>query len=42
MTIFSYYDYLMNDVMKMKMRKMMRMKIEKKIDDADDEVMKNG
>jgi hypothetical protein len=32
----------MNDVMKMKMRKMMRMKIEKKIDDADDEVMKNG
>jgi hypothetical protein len=32
----------MNDVMKMKMRKMMMMKIEKKIDDADDEVMKNG
>jgi hypothetical protein len=30
----------MNDVVKMKMKKMMMMKIEK-IDDADDEVMKN-
>ncbi len=36
--IFSYYDYWMNDVMTMKT---MMMKIAKKIDDADDEVMEN-